>query len=98
MRASYTRNETRAGLMTEGSTGELHHSAAIAMLNCFASVGASHFDVTLTTRSGEKCGFRRSVLFADLSGVGAKMPLPGLGRGGGGAIWGHSLVCWTPDA
>src|SRR3954447_11099959 len=53
--------------MTEGSTGELYHSAAIAMLNCSASVGASYFDVTLTTRSGEKCGFRRSVLFADLS-------------------------------
>src|SRR4051794_13806916 len=59
--------------MTEGSTGELYHSAAMAMLNCFASVGASHFDVTLTTRSGEKCGFRRSVLFADLSRI-----LPGM--------------------
>src|SRR3954447_11592744 len=53
--------------MTEGSTGELYHSAAIAMLNCSASVGASYFDVTLTTRSGEKCGFRRSVLFAELT-------------------------------
>src|SRR3954469_1542706 len=53
--------------MTEGSTGELYHSAVQAMLNCFASVRASHFDVTLTTRGGEKCGFRRSVLFADLS-------------------------------
>ena len=27
------RNETRAGLMTEGSTGELYPSAAKAMLN-----------------------------------------------------------------
>jgi hypothetical protein len=53
--------------MTEGSTGELYHSAAQAMLNCFASVGASHFDVTLTTRSGEKCGFRRSMPLAELT-------------------------------
>jgi hypothetical protein len=37
------------------------------MLNCFASVGASHFDVTLTTRGGEKCGFRRSVPLAELT-------------------------------
>jgi hypothetical protein len=27
-----------------------------------------------------------------------KNAAPGLGRGGGGAIWGHSLVCWMPDA
>jgi hypothetical protein len=27
-----------------------------------------------------------------------KNAAPGLERGGGGAIWGHSLVCWTPDA
>jgi hypothetical protein len=27
-----------------------------------------------------------------------KNAAPGLERGGGGAIWGHSLVCWMPDA
>src|SRR3954447_13330103 len=27
-----------------------------------------------------------------------KNAAPGLGRGGGGTIWGHSLVCWMPDA
>ena len=31
------------------------------MLDAFASVGATRFDVTWTTRSGDKDGFRRSV-------------------------------------
>jgi hypothetical protein len=47
--------------MTEGSTGELYHSAAQAMLECFASVGATHFDVTLTTLAGNKDSFRGNV-------------------------------------
>src|SRR3954470_24586410 len=53
--------------MTEESTGELNDNAARAMLNCFASVGASHFDVTSTTRSGEKDWFRRNVPLAELT-------------------------------
>ena len=37
------------------------------MLDCFASVGATHFDVTSTMRSGEKDWFRRSVPLAELA-------------------------------
>ena len=33
--------------------------AARAMLDAFTSVGAEHFDVSWTTRQGEKAGFRR---------------------------------------
>jgi hypothetical protein len=36
------------------------------MLDIFASVGATRFDVTWTTRAGEKEWFRRSMSFADL--------------------------------
>src|SRR3954454_5279840 len=53
--------------MIEGSTDEHIHKAATAMLDCFASVGISHFDVTATTRSGEKDWFRRNVPFAELT-------------------------------
>src|SRR3954447_24308310 len=66
-RASYIRYETRAGLMAKGSTGEFYHSAAQTMLNCFASIGASHFDVTWTTRGGEKDWFRRNMPLAKLT-------------------------------
>jgi hypothetical protein len=37
------------------------------MLDTFASVGASRFDVTRTTRAGDKVWFRRSVSLADLA-------------------------------
>jgi hypothetical protein len=37
------------------------------MLNCFASVGARRFDVTGTTRSGEKDWFRGNVPLAELT-------------------------------
>src|SRR3954453_2001287 len=37
------------------------------MLDCFASVKASHFDVTSTTRSGEKDWFRGNVPIAELT-------------------------------
>jgi len=37
------------------------------MLDAFASVGATHFDVTWTTRAGEKEWFRRSVSLAELT-------------------------------
>src|SRR4051812_40340197 len=53
--------------MTEESTGELNDNAARAMLNCFASVGASHFDMTATMRNGEKDWFRRNVPLAELT-------------------------------
>ena len=39
------------------------------MLDAFASVGAAHFDVTWTTRAGEKEWFRRSVSLADLGHI-----------------------------
>jgi hypothetical protein len=52
--------------MAENSEDEPIHSAARSMLDCFASVGASHFDVTLTTHSGQKDWFRREMPLADL--------------------------------
>jgi hypothetical protein len=45
------------------------HIEAQAMLDTFASVGATHFDVTLTTVGGDKESFRRNVSQADLSGI-----------------------------
>src|SRR4051794_41289238 len=59
--------------MTEDSTDEHIHNTAQAMLDCFASVGANHFDVTGTTRGGEKDWFRRNVSLAELART-----LPGL--------------------
>jgi hypothetical protein len=59
--------------MTEAGTETPNHSAAQAMLNSFASVGASHFDVTWTTRSGDKDWFRRNVPLAELA-----RPLPSM--------------------
>ncbi len=43
------------------------HSEAQAMLDTFAGVGATRFDVTRTTRGGNKDWFRRSVSLADLA-------------------------------
>ena len=43
------------------------HIEAQAMLDAFASVGATRFDVTWTTRAGEKEWFRRSVSLAELT-------------------------------
>src|SRR5271155_5288914 len=43
------------------------HQGAQAMLDAFASVGATHFDVTWTNRAGEKEWFCRSVSLADLT-------------------------------
>jgi hypothetical protein len=42
------------------------HTAAQAMLDTFASVGATHFHVTWTTHAGEKEQFRRSMSHAEL--------------------------------
>ena len=47
--------------MTDDGT-EIGHSEGQAMLDAFASVGATHFDVTWTTRAGEKEWFRRMSL------------------------------------
>src|ERR1700730_15227907 len=49
------------------------HSEAQAMLDTFASVGAARFDVTRTTRAGDKEWFRRSGDLADLA-----PPLPAM--------------------
>src|ERR1700730_8042201 len=46
------------------STG---HTEARAMLDAFASVGAIRFDVTWTTRGGDKEWFQRGVSLADLA-------------------------------
>ena len=43
------------------------HAAARDMLDTFQSVGATRFDVTLTTRTGDKDNFQRSVSHADLA-------------------------------
>jgi RepB DNA-primase from phage plasmid len=43
------------------------HSAAQAMLDAFASVGATSFDVTRTTSAGDKDSFQRGVSLADLA-------------------------------
>jgi hypothetical protein len=53
--------------MAEHGKDEPAHSAVREMLDCFASVGASHFDVTATTRNGEKDWFRRNVPLAELT-------------------------------
>jgi len=51
--------------MTDGSS-PLEHDEAKAMLDAFASVGATQFDVTWTNRAGEKEWFRRDMPYADL--------------------------------
>jgi hypothetical protein len=50
-----------------GDGGNTGHREAQAMLDAFASVGATQFDLTLTTRSGAKESFRRGVKLAELS-------------------------------
>src|SRR5271156_3634449 len=52
--------------MGDGSA-KIGHIEAQAMLDAFASVGATRFDVTWTTRAGDKEWFRRSVSLADLA-------------------------------
>jgi hypothetical protein len=53
------------GMADESS--QLGHSEARAMLDAFASVGGTLFDVTWTTRVGEKEWFRRAMSHADLA-------------------------------
>jgi len=55
-----------AGAMAEDSTNT-GQSEARAMLDAFASVGATRFDVTWTNRSGEPRRFREAVALADLT-------------------------------
>src|ERR1017187_5004878 len=52
--------------MGDDST-EIGHAEAQAMLDAFASVGATRFDVTWTTRAGDKEWFRRGMSLADLT-------------------------------
>ena len=52
--------------MGESGSGTSHIEAQ-AMLDAFVSVGAVSFDVTRTTRTGDKDGFRRGVSLADLA-------------------------------
>jgi RepB DNA-primase from phage plasmid len=54
------------GFMGEDS-GSTAHTAARTMLDTFASVGATGFDVTLTNRAGDKERFQRGVGLADLA-------------------------------
>jgi hypothetical protein len=53
--------------MREGSTDQHAYGAAQAILECFGSIGATCFDVTLTTRTGNKDSFQRNVSPADLA-------------------------------
>lgn len=50
------------------SGDQIGQAAAQAMLDLFASVGATRFDVTLTTSAGEKDWYRRGVGLAELRG------------------------------
>ena len=59
--------------MGETGTTTAAHSAAQAMLESFAGVGATRFDVTRTTRAGNKEWFRRGVSLAEL-----RRTLPGM--------------------
>jgi hypothetical protein len=63
---NYTKRETRAGRVAEDSARTAHNEAR-RMLDTFASVGATQFDVTWTTRSGDKDEFRRGMQIADLT-------------------------------
>src|SRR6185436_228076 len=65
-RAINTRRETWGGMAAEDGTNTAH-SAARAMLDIFASVGATRFDVTWTTRNGQPRRFREAVRLADLT-------------------------------
>src|SRR5271163_4772510 len=58
------RNTGRAMATDEAGIGQ---KEALAMLDAFASVGATQFDLTITGRSGAKESFRRGVKLADLT-------------------------------
>jgi hypothetical protein len=48
-------------------SAEIGHFEAQTMLDTFASVGATRFDVTSTTLAGDKKFFRRGMSLADLT-------------------------------
>jgi hypothetical protein len=50
-----------------GSNNNSDQAAARAMLDCFASAGATAFDVTWTNSAGEPRRFREAVAYADLT-------------------------------
>jgi hypothetical protein len=55
------------------SSTKADHAAALSMLDAFASVGATRFDVTLTTRSEEKERYQRGVALGEV-----RRTLPGM--------------------
>jgi hypothetical protein len=57
----------------EGDSATTAHAAAHNMLDTFGSVGATRFDVTLTTRAGTKVWFQRGMSLTDL-----RQTLPGM--------------------
>jgi len=59
--------EKKHGRGMAGDGGSIGHREARVMLDAFASVGATQFDVTWTTCGGAKDGFRRGVRLADLT-------------------------------
>ena len=59
--------------MMDEDAREEAHKAALAMLDSFARVSATRFDLTLTNGNGEKVRFRSKVLRDDL-----RRTLPGL--------------------
>jgi hypothetical protein len=66
-RASYLpKRETWRGRVAEDGTNTAH-DAARAMLDSFASVGATRFDVTWTNNAGQPKRFREGVRLADLT-------------------------------
>ncbi|MBV9504759.1 MAG: hypothetical protein JO323_07105 [Acidobacteriia bacterium] len=52
---------TGGGMWKDTGTDNPANQAAPAMLEAFASAGASHFDITWTTKQGDKAGFRRHI-------------------------------------
>jgi hypothetical protein len=62
----YRKRRNTGGAMT-GDGGSTGQKEAQAMLDAFASVGATQFDLTTTSRSGAKESFRRGVKLAELS-------------------------------
>jgi hypothetical protein len=64
-RSSFTTVMKHGGGMGEDSANTAHTEAR-AMIEAFASVGATRFDVTWTNAAGEKELFRRGVSLADL--------------------------------
>src|SRR3954453_14903536 len=61
---NYIKREAQAGRVAEDSANTTHNETR-RMLDTFASVGATQFDVTWTTRSGDKDKFRRGIQIAD---------------------------------